>query len=45
MKQVAAQAGISVGYVCDIEQSRRWPSPETEERLLIALSRLTGEGQ
>jgi len=37
LREVAARADCSIGMVSDIEQSRRWPSPDLEDRILEAL--------
>lgn len=35
--QLGQSCGVSAGYVCDMEQGRRTPSPQTIERLAVAL--------
>lgn len=36
--KLAEQAGLSVGYVCDLENGRRWGTPDTFSRLARALN-------
>ena len=37
LKSIAAQVGISVGFLCDIEQGHRRPSRAIAEKLLEVL--------
>lgn len=39
VRELAKVSGLSVGYLCDVEHGRRWPSKEVAERLEQAFAK------